>query len=95
MKTKLLLTGIAALFLATGAAHARQPDWTCANANGTIRIYHQDNGVLICWPPGHDISGTITLHLQRLQTEPRGRSKRTVTTVLEVDGDGDGCKQAR
>jgi hypothetical protein len=84
-----------ALLLATGTTHAREPDWTCDNPNGTIRIYHEKNGVSIRWPPGHEISGTITLHLQRLQIAPRGRDKRTVTTVLEADGDGDGCKQTR
>ena len=91
---KLLLAGCAALLLATGTAHARQPDWTCANVNGTIRIYRlKDNQVLIRWPPGHDISAIIELHFIRLHHEPRGRSKREISTSLEVNGDE--CKQTR
>jgi hypothetical protein len=88
---KLLLSGIAALFLATGAAQARQPAFSCSNG---VLVYTypktKPGQILIQLPKDRDLSSKIEIQLVKLLT---GNLKRETTTGIDgVEIDGKGCK---
>jgi hypothetical protein len=87
--TRFFITGIAALLLATGTAHAREPDYICDKG---LRVYVGPYDQIVIRMP-RAISAKIEINLRRWMGSKVRHGYPTWNTIIDnMSVDGNGCK---